>query len=138
MVWTPLIIFSCSAECLSCSCICSHPNFFFPIRQGKFLGRTDTDADFIIFRNKLQMSKFSGNILIQKCPLDIHMIVTLPKKAGCVINSTGANCEEQELAMKSSILWVAFMMLVVELASFLFPNLFFSAVQLNLQEANYD
>lgn len=67
----------------------------------------------------------------------MHMIVALPKKAGCVIDSTGAACEEQELAMKSSILWVAFMMLVVELLH-LFPHFFFPTVQLNLQEANYD
>lgn len=81
------------------------------------------------------MSKLSGNILTQKCPLQLHMIVALPKKAICVIDSTGATCEEQELAMKSLILWVAFMMLVVELLH-LFLNLFFSADQLILQEAN--
>lgn len=63
------------------------------------------------------------------------MIVALPKKAGCVIDSTEATCEEQELDMKSLILWVAFMMLVVELIH-LFLHSFFSAVQLNLQEAN--
>lgn len=67
----------------------------------------------------------------------MHMIVALPKKAGCVIDSTGATCEEKELAMKSSILWVAFIMLVVELLH-LFLHFFFPTVKLNLQEANYD
>lgn len=52
-----------------------------------------------------------------------------------MIESTGATCEEQELAMKLLILWVAFMMLQVELFQ-LFLHLSVPAVQLNLQEAD--
>lgn len=61
------------------------------------------------------------------------MIVILSKRR--LIESTGATYQEQDLATKSLIIQAAFMMFLVELLH-LFLHLFFSAVQLNLQEGN--
>lgn len=127
MAWPSFTVFSCSAECLICSCIFSHLNVLFPLRQENLLVRTDTEAGYMTVKNKNQIFWFSGNMLAQKCLLWIHTIAALLKSRLCgatEMESTAAFCEEQDLAMTAFVLQAVFNLLLVELLHCFFSGFF--------------